>query len=555
MKKFTVESQHGTAQGTPLLSKKSFVSQETPLGSVQGTPLFGRKSFINQAEMIERLIQAEEAARVVTLVQDIVESYKKKLPQSLERSHAVNILTLSEKSAEAYDLLKYRKVLSVGSDPTSSAVIDHRSIHFSREMENNTRNTSSRNGRAKSGDHSGDMRPQTVNEIYIGDIFENIQGFELEIRLPFVRIIGVNAAKRTAVGEGENISLDINHVKTYAWAELLNQSKFRRVINSKPKTSFEMGFNFFLEENPPPPERLGVEMAYVGEDAREAFFHMSRRVKFDGGQLLDARRVFLQACQTRKLTPLPLIVRCIRDEGSMLDLTNQLVGCTYGGCIAEALVHMHFLKEVNLTCNKLDGITLCNIINSLSCLSLKTLILDKNKVSKLVTEKLTAVTGLVYLSLNECALNDTGVIVLMNVAKNLEALESLSLSDNKCTMMACPAIAAYLSTKQGCYLRSLNLSWNNLRTEGAVLVLNAITCQSLLKSLYLDWNGLNDSFLSKLDAFLKLSKNKSLTYLSVRNNMLSVSKLGKMLNNRPLLEISFSEITFPSRCEEWELRT
>jgi len=74
----------------------------------------------------------------------------------------------------------------------------------------------------------------------------------------------------------------------------------------------------------------------------------------------------------------------------------------------------------------------------------------------------------------------------------------------------------------------LDLSWNNLRTPGAnVLILSLSREKSKLRTLLLDWNGLNDAVLDSMSTFFH-SRNRTLQHLSLRNNILSVKQLDKL---------------------------
>ena len=122
-------------------------------------------------------------------------------------------------------------------------------------------------------------------------------------------------------------------------------------------------------------------------------------------------------------------------------------------------------------------------------------------------------------------------------------------------MVQCRQLSDYFVHNVSSFLKALNcpllhldLSWNNLRTDGAIELVNAISNKnSKLETLKLDWNGVNDEFLSFLENFLKSSPNEALKNLSICNNMLNIQRLDTMINLRPGLEIAYSEIAFTSK--------
>ena len=184
--------------------------------------------------------------------------------------------------------------------------------------------------------------------------------------------------------------------------------------------------------------------------------------------------------------------------------------------------------------------------------------------------------NLICLSMNGTTLCDTGAKELCKLLLTSfsSTLRELMLRENQCTKRTAVSIAAYLRVDT-CNLICLDLSWNNIRTEGGIEVsftkisfsdtdniemtvknfkitilqiLKAIwSASSHLQRLKLDWNGLNDEFLPCLEMFITSSPNRSLKHLSMCNNLLSLRRLKGMENKRPQLEICYSEIQFTSR--------
>lgn len=174
---------------------------------------------------------------------------------------------------------------------------------------------------------------------------------------------------------------------------------------------------------------------------------------------------------------------------------------------------MGYLTTLNLTSNNLDSYAIINILKNLHGSNVSKLVLDKNKkigkafvksVFKLlkmplegkggdmVSDRVKAVDvfpgKLTFLSLNEMKLCDSGTIELGHRLLKFKLLTTLNLRENDCTHLSTLSLGAYLNSET-CPLLHLDLSWNNIRTEGAIKILQSISnnSQSRLQTLNLDW--------------------------------------------------------------------
>ena len=422
----------------------------------------------------------------------------------------------------------------------------------------------------------GRSRPGTINEVFEGDVFQSLDDIgETDVNIPFVRVARVNSSVRTAQGENG---------ETYSFQNLLNPRKYRRVINSKPKTphrSSDVGsaavwfedpvnpqlFANEVPENPQLTDRmLPSQSAIIAgnkHEAREGFFETLRRYRHDDDRLdTDARRAFIHACRDKNLNPLPIVISLLQTQGPLLDLSNRMLGSDYVDCLSVVLKCSPFIESIDISGNKLDGKSADKLINNLFHSNVHNIVLDKNKWGKNIVKNISQLLVkqaqepedrissfpecVTILSLNDTSLGDLGGSQLCNSLHKLVNITTLLLRENQLTEQFVYNISSFLKALN-CPLLNLDLSWNNLRTEGAIELMKAISRKaSLLEVLKLDWNGVNDEFLPFLHKFLKLSPNTALKKLSICNNMLSTQRLGMMVNLRPDLEIAYSEIVFTS---------
>ena len=433
-------------------------------------------------------------------------------------------------------------------------------------------------GRSRGGSRGSRSRPGTVNEVFEGDVFQSIDEIgETDVKISLVKVIKVDSSTRIAQSENK---------QTYFCHELLNPRKYRRVINNKPKTSntssevgsavvwFEdpISSHLFSSEGEVPEmsqmkaNMLPSQIAIIASnkyEAREGFLETSRRYRHDDDRLhTDARRAFIHACREKNLNPLPIVIRKLQNLVPILDLSNQMLGSKYVDCLSVVFKGTPFLQSLDVSCNKFDGRAGEKIINELFHSNVHSLVLDRNKwgknIAKTILELLLKQTKesqdrlssfpecLRILSMNDTSLGDLGGGQLCNSLHKLVNITTLLIRENQLSDYFVNNISSFLKALY-CPLLHLDLSWNNLRTEGAIELMKAISCKSSqLEILKLDWNGVNDEFLSFLEKFLRSSPNVALKKLSICNNMLSTQRLGSMINLRPALEIAYSEVVFTS---------
>lgn len=490
-----------------------------------------------RSSVVAKDIEAEsERARISFLVRDILDRNSQVHTFRSKGVHASRYLLNLTNTVAVFDKLGNEKV----SDPGCHQL--ERVVSF--DPPNSS--SGSRKSLRQQSAQSSSSRPQTVNEIFIGDVFENVIPIKTADEVvPLIRVMNVDIDDRIAFTDSPT-------TPQMKFAELLNPFKFRRVVNSKPKTPF--GFQQFFSES------LFEALAdptilHTGKEAKQGYYSILRNAKLDmddcsGTARSDARRVFAQACILRQIPPLPIIVKCMQSRGTVIDLTGQLIGPEYAYCLAEALEHVNFIKGINLKSNKLDGSSISAIIDGLVHCPISLLVLDKNILKKvgtvLVTRSIIASPEirecLLELSLCNCKLGDLGFANILATLPKLNNLQKLSVSENDISSKYTKTFGEYLR-KSNCPLLYLDLSWNNIRTSGADSIIKSLSSEnSRLETLILDWNGLNDDFIGSISKFLS-SKNHTMQCLSLRNNLLTIKKMEKI---SPLSSIAiiYSEYNF-----------
>ncbi|GIQ89851.1 hypothetical protein KIPB_012444, partial [Kipferlia bialata] len=136
-------------------------------------------------------------------------------------------------------------------------------------------------------------------------------------------------------------------------------------------------------------------------------------------------------------------------EPSCIDLSRALLTPTTLVPILTALEDTPWLRQVNLSHNKLSG---CGSV-----------------VARFLTNSLS-----LSLSLDTCGISDHDVITIAHtLGKNLCALESLSLDNNGLSSAVCASLGKAVTSPDS-RLRVLSLNGNRLGDTGAEVLLNHV---------------------------------------------------------------------------------
>ncbi|XP_020593795.1 RAN GTPase-activating protein 2-like [Phalaenopsis equestris] len=162
----------------------------------------------------------------------------------------------------------------------------------------------------------------------------------------------------------------------------------------------------------------------------------------------------------------------------ILHFHNNMTGDEGGIAISEVLKRSPCLEDFLCSSTRVDlvgGIALSEALEA--CTRLKKLDLRDNifgvKAGIALSRTLEKHEALTELYLSYLNLEDEGAISIFNALRTSNSrLEILEIAGNEITAKAAPNIAAYLADKQT--LRSLSLSENELKDEGAVLIGKAL---------------------------------------------------------------------------------
>lgn len=314
--------------------------------------------------------------------------------------------------------------------------------------------------------------------------------------------------------------------------------------------------------------------------------------------VITPRLAYIQACRKDALPPIPLLSRCFDEAYPVLDLSDQSVGSRFCAALADAIPNMKFLRELNLTGNRLDHRSAVVIISCLATASIESLILDNNKIGKQgITALLSLMKGsggnssasplplppppssssssggtsqavpsrlpplqmsgfpvvlsssdlatpfkLVNLSLNDNDLGDTLVSKLVKCLATScgESLTHLGLSKNRCALFTAKALSKFLGDSV-CSLQYLDLGWNDLQTKGGTLLLKVLlSSNKTVQDVNLDWNGIGEEVVPLLVG-LCASEQTAMRRMSIEHNHLSDRLLKEIEKKSPSQKLKFNE--------------
>ncbi|MDR3547220.1 MAG: hypothetical protein P4M11_02900 [Candidatus Pacebacteria bacterium] len=124
------------------------------------------------------------------------------------------------------------------------------------------------------------------------------------------------------------------------------------------------------------------------------------------------------------------------------------------------------------------------------------------------------------INLENTHLGDTGTIEICGCLSDHPHLTEVNLARNNISDLSCKSVATLI--RETFYLASINLHWNAIRGEGAVLILNAVASNGNTRVLDLSWNTVgatkSRAFPTKMAELLSTQEN--LVHLDLSNNRL-----------------------------------
>jgi hypothetical protein len=338
---------------------------------------------------------------------------------------------------------------------------------------------------------------------------------------------------------------------------------------------------------------ITTHRSQLAKSASNLHMHHPESLPTQQAPVVTPRLAYIRACHREALPPIPLLAKCFDESYPVLDLTDQSVGSRYCVALAGSLPNMKFLKEVNLSGNRLDNRSACIIIHSLRSSSIESLILDNNKIGKqgvsalisLLTEATSgptvsvgdatpaAASGsrlpplpiagmnavaspnkknrrpstvimssfvLVKLSLNDNEIGDTQISKLIKCLCVCGIyLKQLGLRNNKCSMFTAKALSEML-TQSSLKLEYLDVSWNNLQSKGGSIVIKALLRNDTVQEAKFDWNGIGDEIIPLLQN-LAVSNTSALLFMTLQHNHVSDRILKEIEVKCPVKRLRFNQ--------------
>lgn len=368
-------------------------------------------------------------------------------------------------------------------------------------------------------------------------------------------------------------SLQISH---------LEESRARSLVDLESKSS--SGLSVQLARN-----TFGV-----GESNSVAEIRNPDSLPTQLAPVVTPRLAYIRACHREALPPIPLLAKCFDESYPVLDLTDQSVGSRYCVALAGSFPNMKFLKEVNLSGNRLDHRSACVIIDALRSSSIESIVLDNNKIGKQGVNALISLFtvpaadssqpvsdhavetvlgsrlpplpianvstslssplnrksrinttrvssfSLVKLSVSDNEIGDTLVAKLIKCLYGCSSrLKYLGLRNNKCSLFTAKALSELL-TQSPSTLEFLDVSWNNLQSKGGSLLIKALLHNEALQELKLDWNGIGEEVIPLLSSLIE-SSTSGLVYITLHHNHISDCILKEIETRCPLKRLHFNQ--------------
>ena len=255
------------------------------------------------------------------------------------------------------------------------------------------------------------------------------------------------------------------------------------------------------------------------------------------------RHEYLQACDKQSLAP-----RRLAKNLEDLDLHDFSIGDSYAQALSIALQASATIATINLQSNRLSDKSM-KALSDFLCANrhVHTIDLSHNTVTSKGIRLFDPVlhfsaSTLTELHLAANSLRDRGIQQLCTSLKGNSVLKLLDVSKNNVSDAGATALGILLSTSS-CEIRELCISWNNMRSQGAHMLLTGVEKNKRLRTIDLSWNGmgsgLNEPLVVELLCHV-LTKSK-LLHVNVARNSFTHEALEKihdaMLSSKHLVSL------------------
>jgi hypothetical protein len=331
--------------------------------------------------------------------------------------------------------------------------------------------------------------------IEVGDVFEQIRRKHLRNGTRFLyQVIEIFPHSKSVLVQ----SVYGQEKKTYK--ELLDSSEYQLVVTDK---AYSTKRTFHAQHSLRDPI-LRDKVKYSGREGRDSLFSLFRQAP-DEYQMtqpkdpltsprpITPRLTYVLECRKYNIPPIPLLTRCFQESYPVLDLSNQSIGVRYILPLAHSVGEMKFLKEINLTNNRLDSKSVLSLMRGIANSSIESVILDENKIGKL------GVIGLQCLVSGEWSDLSSSSISSSPSSASSSVSSTPSTSHSSCTLPFSPIQKTRNSSISSAPVSSQSSVSSGLSTFSTTLLDSLEPLLPLrLRKLSLKCCCLGDNLLSKL---------------------------------------------------------
>ena len=236
----------------------------------------------------------------------------------------------------------------------------------------------------------------------------------------------------------------------------------------------------------------------------------------------SARRNYLSECCKKHLPPMSLQVR--KDKTSELDLSYYGIGDGLCQALAAGLRGLPNLESLDLSDNRLTGLSLAKTLTAAGFIpTLTALNLGSNKLGvegmRGLMELLSRTQTLESLGIADSRCGDKEAQLLALGLSQNSTLKEVDLHGNNFGVGAGLAFAKTLDQRYSkCTIEDLDLSWTQIRKEGAVAIAQAIAHNTTLEKLDLSYCAFGDN--GTMHMMESLRTNRTMNWLEMDNNQI-----------------------------------
>jgi hypothetical protein len=211
----------------------------------------------------------------------------------------------------------------------------------------------------------------------------------------------------------------------------------------------------------------------------------------------DAQDELLLKSLEAGIIPEDFLQRCSSDKSPFfeIDLADYGIGDERGLCLGPCLDKLSNINTLGLRGNRLSKVSIPTILHCIPYRHLVALDLSRNNLSRCADDMMRFFMKepiLQVLDLSYCGLSCQDVVTIFSPLLQVNSnLQDLDLGNNNIDLVGV-TVLAHLLEKSFCTLGSLSLAWNNVGSEGAVLLASALATNRSLQDLNLSCTNVGD---------------------------------------------------------------